>query len=64
VTSNTTPMAQNDDQAKLTQEQPLDQATAPDDPEAYRVEKILISYGEQKFQEFARYRFAEEREWY
>lgn len=57
-------MAQNDDQAKLSTEQPLDQETAPDNPAAARIEKILISYGEQKFQEFARYRFAEEREWY
>lgn len=33
-------------------------------PQQAAVEKILMSFGEQKFQEFARYRFAEEREWY
>lgn len=28
------------------------------------VERVLMSYGDQTFQEFSRYRFAEEREWY
>lgn len=31
---------------------------------ASAVERLLISFGEQRFQEYARYRFAEEREWY
>ena len=29
-----------------------------------QMEKILISFGEQRYQEYARYRWAEEREWY
>lgn len=33
------------------------------DPQS-RVERILMSFSEQKYQEYARYRFAEEREWY
>lgn len=36
---------------------------AGSDPKA-RVLRILISFSEQKYQEYARYRFAEEREWY
>src|SRR5258708_33939031 len=28
------------------------------------IERLLMSYGDQTFQEFSRYRFAEEREWY
>lgn len=35
---------------------------APNTQQA-QVEKVLMSFGESKFQEFARYRFAEEREW-
>lgn len=34
------------------------------DPKRARMEKILLSFSEQKYQEYARYRFAEEREWY
>lgn len=29
-----------------------------------QIEKILISFGEQRYQEYSRYRWAEEREWY
>ena len=36
----------------------------PGNPLQASVERILMSYGDQAFQELSRYRFAEEREWY
>lgn len=34
------------------------------DPQTAQIEKLIMSYGEQTFHEFSRFRFAEEREWY
>ncbi|HZW05462.1 MAG TPA: hypothetical protein VFF58_01010, partial [Candidatus Nitrosotalea sp.] len=39
-------------------------APQPSNPLQASVERILMSYGDQSFQELSRYRFAEEREWY
>lgn len=46
-------------------EKPTDPgAQQPGNPQQAAVERLLMSYGDQTFQEFSRYRFAEEREWY
>lgn len=39
-------------------------APQPGNPQQAAIERLLMSYGDQTFQEFSRYRFAEEREWY
>src|ERR1700730_9328526 len=52
-------------QSAVFREKPID-ADAPTtaNPQQAAVERLLMSYGDQTFQEFSRYRFAEEREWY
>lgn len=39
-------------------------AKEPANPQQAAIERILMSWGDQGFHEFSRYRFAEEREWY
>lgn len=52
-------------QSAVFREKPIDSdAPTTANPQQAAVERLLMSYGDQTFQEFSRYRFAEEREWY